>query len=86
MEFVAKTLKDTQDTIDSFSKNIDDFWNGKAKDTFVANKDEALKSIQELSQQVQTNSENLAKAITVYEESHQVVIEKVDSLSTANIF
>lgn len=86
MKYIANTLLDIQSTIDSFSKDIDSFWTGNAKEVFMDNKKQSTKDIEELSNQINTNSEKLSQAIDIYKEKSGIVSNTVDVLSTANIF
>lgn len=86
MKYIANTLLDIQSTIDSFSKDIDSFWTGNAKEVFMDNKKQSTKDIEELSNQINTNSEKLSQAIDIYKEKSGIVSNTVDVLSTTNIF
>ena len=86
MTYIANTLLDIQSTIDSFSKDIDSFWTGNAKEVFMDNKKQSTKDIEELSNQINTNSEKLSQAIDIYKEKSGIVSNTVDVLSTTNIF
>ena len=86
MKYIANTLLDIQSTIDSFSKDIDSFWIGNAKEVFMDNKKQSTKDIEELSNQINTNSEKLSQAIDIYKEKSGIVSNTVDVLSTTNIF
>ena len=86
MKYIANTLLDIQSTIDSFSKDIDSFWTGNAKEVFMDNKKQSTKDIEELSNQINTNSEKLSQSIDIYKEKSGIVSNTVDVLSTANIF
>lgn len=86
MKYIANTLLDIQSTIDSFSNDIDSFWTGNAKEVFMDNKKQSTKDIEELSNQINTNSEKLSQAIDIYKEKSGIVSNTVDILSTANIF